>query len=188
MWAPDDQESLLVRYDSGAGRVVATIPTGNGTSALVEFGGRIWILNHRDGTLQRIDPAANTIVTLSRLPGDAPERIVYAEGSLWVTGRGTDLLRVDPETGTVQATIEVGAGGIDVQAAAHGIWVAAPTAEEDRRGNPFLDRLLRVDPASNAIVETLRPTGRIVVNGTASTGDALWIADTAGGRLYRIAR
>jgi sugar lactone lactonase YvrE len=114
--------------------------------------------------------------------------MVFADASLWVTGRGTDLLRVDPSTGAVQATIEIGAGGIDVRAAAHSIWVAAPTDDEDRRGNPFLDRLLRIDPATNAIMETVRPTGRVVVNGTTSTGDAFWIADTAVGRLYRVSR
>jgi sugar lactone lactonase YvrE len=188
VWAADDGTSSLLRYDPAARRVAATIPTGNGTSALVEEAGRIWILNHRGGTLQRVDPAANTITTLSRLPGDAPERMAFAEGSLWVTGRGTDLLRVDPGTGAVQATLEIGAGGIDVRAAAHSIWVAVPTDEEDRRGNPFLDRLLRVDPLTNTIVETIRPTGRIVANGTASTGSALWIADTAAGRLYRVSR
>lgn len=188
VWAADDEASRLLRYDPAARRVVASIPTGNGTSALVEEAGRIWIVNHRDGTLQRIDPATNSAVSLGRLPGDAPERMVYAEGSLWVTGRGTDLLRVHPETGAVQATIEIGAGAIDLRAAAHSIWVAAPTEEEDRRGNPFLDRLLRVDPLTNAITETIRSTGRIVVNGTASTGSAFWIADTAGGRLYRVSR
>ena len=154
----------------GGRRVVATIPTGNGTSALAEDAGRLWIVNHRDGTLQRIDPATNTATPLGRLPGDAPERMAYAEGSLWVTGRGTDLLRVDPNTGAVQATIDVGAGAIDVAAAAHSIWVAVPTDEADRQGNPFLDRLLRVDPATNAVMETLRPTAPIVVNGLASTG------------------
>jgi DNA-binding beta-propeller fold protein YncE len=188
VWAADDEASALLRYDPAGRRVVATIPTGNGTSALTEDAGRLWIVNHRDGTLQRIDPAWNTSTTLGRLPGDAPERMTYAEGSLWVTGRGTDLLRVDPATGAVRATIEVGAGAIDVAAAAHSIWVAVPTDEADRQGNPFLDRLLRVDPATNAVVETLRPTTRIVVNGLVSTGNALWIADTAGGRLYRISR
>jgi sugar lactone lactonase YvrE len=105
-----------------------------------------------------------------------------------VTGRGTDLLRVDPATGAVQATIEIGAGAIDVAAAAHSIWVAVPTDEADRQGNPFLDHLLRVDPATTAVVETLRPTAPIVVNGLASAGNALWIADTDGGRLYRLSR
>jgi sugar lactone lactonase YvrE len=88
----------------------------------------------------------------------------------------------------VEATIEIGAGGIDVRAATHAIWVGAASNEDDRRGNPVLERLLRIDPASNAIVEAIRPTGRIVVNGTESTGSALWIADTAGGRLYRVSR
>jgi streptogramin lyase len=188
VWAADDEASMLRRYDPAVRRVVASIPTGSGTSALVEDAGRTWILNHRDGTLQRIDPATNTAVALARLPGDAPERMVLAAGSLWVTGRGTDLLRVSPDTGAMQATIEIGTGGIDVREAGGQIWVAAPTAEEDQRGNPFLDRLLRVDPATNAIVETVRPTARILVTGTTSTGSAFWIADTAGGRLYRISR
>jgi sugar lactone lactonase YvrE len=188
VWAADDEASALMRYDPSGRRVVATIPTGSGTSALAEDAGRIWIVNHRDGTLQRIDPATNTSTALGRLPGEAPERMTYAEGSLWVTGRGTDLLCADPATGAIQATIDVGAGAIDVAAAAHSIWVAVPTDEADRQGNPFLDRLLRVDPATKAVVETLRPTARIVVNGLASTGNALWIADTAGGRLYRVTR
>jgi sugar lactone lactonase YvrE len=114
--------------------------------------------------------------------------MVFAAGSLWVTGRGTDLLRVDPTTGAVQATIEVGAGAIDVRAAGGSIWVAAPRADDDRSGNPFLDRLLRVDPASNAVVETIRPTRPIAVTGSASSGSALWLADNAHGRLYRLTR
>jgi sugar lactone lactonase YvrE len=188
VWGADDENSALIRYDPAGRRVLATIPTGSGTSALVAEAGSVWIVNHRDGTLQRIDPATNASTPLGRLPGDAPERMTYAEGSLWVTGRGTDLLRVDPTTGAVQRTIEIGAGAIDVRAAAHSIWVAVATHEADRQGNPFLDRLLRIDPVTNAITETLRPTGRVVVNGAVSTGNSLWIADTAAGRLYRITR
>lgn len=188
VWAADDERSTLLRYDPAGRRVAATIPTGNGTSAFVEEAGRAWILNHREGTLQRIDLASNTITSLGRLPGDAPERMVYADGSLWVTGRGTDLLRVSPETGAVQATWEIGAGGIDVRAAVGAIWVAAATDEADRQGNPFLGSLIRIDPLTNTVSSTVRPTGRIVVNGMASTGSAVWIADTAGGRLYRISR
>jgi sugar lactone lactonase YvrE len=80
IWAADDRASAPVRYDSTGRRVVATVPTGNGTSALVEEAGSLWIVNHRDGTLQRIDPATNAAVRLARLPGDAPEHMTYAEG------------------------------------------------------------------------------------------------------------
>jgi streptogramin lyase len=188
VWAHDDDARRLIRYDPSTRRAVAQLPTGDGASALVEQAGLIWIVNHRDGTLERIDPVTNTITLLSKLPGDAPERMVFGAGSLWVTGRGTDLLRVDPTTGAVQATIEIGAGGIDVRAAGGSIWVAAPTTEDDLRGNPYLERILRVDPAANGVVETIRSSGRITVNGTAVTGAAFWIADTEHGRLYRLTR
>jgi streptogramin lyase len=185
VWAHDDERSRLLRYDPRARRVTAELATGDGTSALVEEAGGIWIVNHRDGTLERIDPATNALTRLSRLPGDAPERIVFSHGSLWVTGRGTDLLRVDPATGAVQAIVDIGAGAIDVRAAGGSIWVVAPTAEEDARGNPFLDRVLRIDPSTNQVAQTIRPTGRIAVTGTAASGPAFWIADHVRGRLYR---
>jgi hypothetical protein len=38
----------------------------------------------------------------------------------------------------------------------------------------------------NQIVGTIRPTGRIVVTGTAASAQAFWIADNARGRLYRL--
>jgi streptogramin lyase len=68
------------------------------------------------------------------VPGEAPERIAMLAGSLWVTGRGTDLIRLDPETGVTQATIEIGAGGIDVVAAAGSLWVPARNAVVDPTG------------------------------------------------------
>jgi hypothetical protein len=185
VWAAENAEPWLVRYDP-ATRARTPIAVGDGPSALVEDDGRVWIVNHRDATLQRVDLATNTAATLARLPGDAPERMTHAEGSLWITGRGTDLLRVDAATGAVRATIEIGAGGIGVQAAAHAIWVAVASDEDDAAGNPFLERLVRVDPATNAVTETIRPSRRIVVNGMTSSGTALWLADTAAGRLYRI--
>jgi streptogramin lyase len=188
VWVADDVSSELVRWDPAARRVVAEISTGSGTSALVVSGSRGWFLDHRDATLQALDVEANTARVLARLPGDAPERLVVAFGSLWVTGRGTDLLRVDPTTGAMLATIDVGAGAIDLVASAESIWVFAPTGADDLRGWPQLERLLRVDPASNAIVETIRPTARVMVTGVANVGGTAWLSDVMEGRLYRLPR
>jgi streptogramin lyase len=185
VWAPDDPRSTLMRYTPGASGT-QEIAVGDGTSALVESAGRVWILNHRDATLQRIDTATNTVSPLGKLPGEAPERMVLSDGSLWVTGRGTDLLRVDPETGAVQATIELGAGGVNVATAAGSIWAFAANAADDRAGLPFLDRILRVSPATNAVVETIAPTARVAITGVVSDSAHAWIADTSAGRLYRV--
>jgi hypothetical protein len=54
-------------------------------------GSTAWVVNHRDRRLVRIDAEARTARVLGVLPGDAPERIAAANGSLWITGRGTDL-------------------------------------------------------------------------------------------------
>jgi streptogramin lyase len=185
VWVAEDGTSTLARVDPATRRVTARIPTGNGTSSLVTDGVSAWITNHREATLDRIDLASNSVGRLAHLPGDAPERMVALAGSLWVTGRGTDLLRVDPVTGALQATIDVGAGAIDLAAARGSIWVFAPSTDDDQRGVPFVERMLRVDPATNVIVETVRPTARVVLDGVVSDGDTIWLADTAGGRLYR---
>ena len=64
--------------------------------------------------LVRLDTRTNRPTRVATLPGDAPERIAYLAGSLWVTGRGTDLLKVDPESGAVGQQVDIGASGIDV--------------------------------------------------------------------------
>jgi streptogramin lyase len=188
VWVADDAASKLLRIDPATRQVQARIDTGSGTSSFVTDGTRAWITNHRDATLDRIDLATNAVTHLGKLPGEAPERMALLAGSLWVTGRGTDLLRVDPETGAVQAAIEIGTGGIDVAAAGGRIWVANASAADDRQGMPVMQHLYVVNPATNTIAETLTPTGRLVVDGLASDGTTLWIADVSGGRLYRVRR
>jgi DNA-binding beta-propeller fold protein YncE len=188
VWVADDAASKLLRVDPATRRVQARIDTGSGTSAFVTDGTRAWFTNHRDATLDRLDLATNAVTHLGKLPGEAPERMTLLGGSLWVTGRGTDLLRVNPDTGAVQATIEIGTGGIDVAAAGGRIWVANASDADDRQGLPVMEHLYAVDPATNRIAETLTPTARLVVDGVASDGTTLWIADVSGGRLYRVRR
>ncbi len=186
LWVADDSRSKLLRIDPATRQTRAEIDTGSGTSSFVTDGTRAWFTNHREATLDRIDLATNAVTHLGKLPGDAPERMTLSGGSLWATGRGTDLLRVNPETGAVQATIEIGTGGIDVAAAGGRIWVANASAADDRQGLPVMEHLYAVNPATNAIAETLTPAGRLVVDGVATDGTTLWIADVSGGRLYRI--
>jgi hypothetical protein len=186
VWVAEDGARTLARIDPQSRQVTARIATGDGASALGSSGGSAWIVNHREATLDRIELATNAVHRLGTLPGDAPERMVLAAGSLWVTGRGTDLLRVDPETGAVQARIEVGAGAIDLAAAGGRVVVFAPTDADDQRGLPVVERVLAVDPATNGIVDTVRTTGRVVLDGLVSDGSSIWLADTAVGRLYRL--
>jgi streptogramin lyase len=186
LWTVDDASGEVVRLDPSRRTVTARIAVGDGPSDLVFSGTSAWVINHRDRGLVAIDTSTNRARRLATVPGDAPERIARAAGSLWVTGRGTDLLRLDPSTGAVRATIEIGAGGIDVVAASGSLWVPARAAAADRRGFPTMTALRRVDPGDNAISTPARARVRIDVHGLVPHGRGVAIADNTGGMLYLV--
>jgi hypothetical protein len=145
-----------------------------------------YVVNHRDRGLVRIALASNTFSRLAAIPGDAPERMASAGGTLWITGRGTDLLEVDPATGAVAATVDIGAGGIDVVALGGSLWVPTRSAAVDPTGVPTMDALRRVSASTRAVKTVARPTARVDVHGLQADGGVVWLADNRDGYLYRV--
>jgi glutamine cyclotransferase len=189
VWVAADQGASVVRVSPASNRVVARIEAGDGPASMAFDGSTAWVINHRDTTIDRVDLVTNEsslLTTLGGVDDRAPERMTFSQGSLWVTGRGTDLLRVDPATGAVRQTIEIGASGIDLVAAGDDLWVPTRNAEVDQRGFPTMDSLKRVSTANGSVTTVSRPTSRLDVNGIVADGAAVWIADNRSGRLYRI--
>ena len=184
LWSVDDSAGEVLRIDPVARKVTQRIPVGDGPADLVFRDEHVWVINHRDRGLVSIDATTNEARRLTVVPGDAPERMAWSAGSLWITGRGTDLLRIDPETGAVQATVDIGAGGIDVVSAAGALWVPARSAAADQRGFPTMAALRRVDPATRAVTTVVRPSRRIDVHGLAPYGRGVLFSDNTGGFLY----
>jgi streptogramin lyase len=186
-WVADDQGARVLRIAPATNRVVARIPVGQGPSDMVFAGTRAWVVNHRDRTLFRLDLATNGATRLAILgaENDAPERLSLLGGSLWVTGRGMPLLRVDPETGATQRSIEIDGTGIDIVAARGALWVPVRTLAVDQSGFPTLTAVRRVTPAGS-VTTAARARGRVDVHGLAAAGAAVWLADNTDGFLYRI--
>jgi hypothetical protein len=185
VWVVDDSAGLVLRIAPAAGRVTARIQVGDGPADLVFRGTTAWVVNHRDRGLVRIDTRTNRPTRVVTLPGDAPERIAYLADSLWITGRGTDLLKVDPESGAVGQQVDIGASGIDIVAAGGALWVPSRSAAVDPTGFPTMEALRRVAP-NGAMTTVARARGRLDVHGLASGGPWLWLADNTGGFLYRV--
>ncbi|MFL6005387.1 MAG: hypothetical protein ACJ744_03960 [Gaiellaceae bacterium] len=185
VWVADDQGAAVVRVKPSTNRVVARPRVGDGPADVVFNGGSAWVVSHRDRALHRIDLRTNRSRKLAVIPGDAPERMTWSHGSLWVTGRGTDLLKVSPADGSVQETIEIGASGIDVAASGEDLWIPTRSAAGDQSGFPTMDALKRVSLAG-AVSVVGEPSGRLDVHGMAAHGDALWLADNTNGYLYRV--
>jgi streptogramin lyase len=184
VWVADDQGRQVIRLSRG-GEVQRRIAVGDGPSDMAFGGASAWVINHRDRKLFRIDLATNASTLVSVVPGDAPERMVMLAGSLWITGRGTDLLQVDPNSGSVKATIEIGASGIDVAAVAGALWVPVRSSTVDATGLPTMQALRRVSAKTRRVQTISRATGRVDVHGIGTQGRFVWLADNHAGVLYR---
>jgi hypothetical protein len=190
VWVADDQGAQVLRVSPRTNELVARIPSrGDGPADMAFQGGFAWVVNHRDRVLARISLDTNKSARLSVLGGDndAPERMVWLARSLWVTGRGTDLLKVRPDDGALERTIEIGASGIDLAAEGDSVWVPTRSAAVDPTGFPTMQDLKRVVASSGTVSTVVRASGRVDVHGIAVRNGTVWLADNTNGRLYQVA-
>jgi len=108
------------------------------------FDGAVWVTCDAGGVVARIDIATNMVV--AEIPaGSRPANLAVGEGSVWVWNHQLQLLRIDPATNKVIATIDgVAAGpGAGVTVGGRSVWVVVPTG------------IGRIDPATNKIVDVI---------------------------------
>ena len=105
--------------------------------------------------------------------------VTTGAGSVWQTDYDNDaLVRIDPVTGKVVASIPVGSAPEGVAVTAGSVWVA----------NEHNGSVQRVDPATNRVVATI-PVGPIAPNGpqimTAGPG-GVWVGIQHTGEVVRV--
>ncbi len=137
--------------------------------------GRVWVTSHVG--LYRIDPATSMAVNV--LPHDYLFKVVPGHGTLWIsTGSYGRVLRIDPPMGSVTAEIDIGAGPVtDLAVSEDAVWASA------------VSDLVRIDPATNEVVERLRyergfgdvaiSDGAVWVIAGANEKGAVWRVDPA---------
>jgi DNA-binding beta-propeller fold protein YncE len=171
-------------------RRVSTNYAGDGVSAFASDGKRVYAVSHRDNSISAVTLATGRVSTLARGLADtrtsATEQAVFAGGSLWLTGRGLDLLRVDPRSGKVRATVEVGPAGLALAAVGGKVLVASYTDDGARRGDPVVGAFAVVDPATGAVGPAAAATSSSYLSGLAVRNGKIFAADTVLGRLVRL--
>jgi YVTN family beta-propeller protein len=128
------------------------------------------------------DPVVSATVKVGDSPGDA---IAVGEGGVWVavqgSGGGDRVVRIDPRTNDVVATIPVNSSPWDVAVGAGSVWVTG-------YGETKSGVLQRIDPTTNQVVATITvdPSGH--PGPVAAGGDAVWVnvGDTNSDSLVRI--
>jgi len=128
-------------------------------------------------TLPAAGTVSATISGLGVLPPGHGYKIVASDTAVWVlNGDSGNLLRIDPGTNTIVATIPVGFGLGDIAFAPGAVWVVAPSD----------GKIVRVDVQTNRVVATIREMPQENIQAIAASPDAVWVSDFAEDTLLRI--
>ena len=113
----------------------------------------MWVVNSRDGTVSRIDPATNSVAAL--VPVGAEPGAVAAAGSVWVTvASAADIVQIDPATSGIVRRIPVRSRPRGIAAAGGDAWFTARAVAGSHTGGTITiigeDVPSTLDPAESA--------------------------------------
>jgi DNA-binding SARP family transcriptional activator/DNA-binding beta-propeller fold protein YncE len=134
VWASDPSRDLVLRIDGNTGRVVRRIHVAGRPTRLAADNRAVWVIT--DHALRRIDARTTKRSARIALPITA-KRVLLANDSVWVTGyrwsnhvnrsRGGMVIRIDPTTSRIVATLPIGDLAVDGITSDRGlIWIAVP--------------------------------------------------------------
>jgi YVTN family beta-propeller protein len=157
-------------------RVGATFPLGGSPMAMAVREADVWVIQNNPPWVNHWVTPTNPMTRES--PNIAltatPTRLVAIGDAVWVlTPSDNHLLRIDPATTEVVATIEVGRASSGLAVGAGAVWVSS---SQD-------GTVARIDPATNRVVATI-PVGPAPAAVTVAAG-VLWVAlpDNGLGRI-----
>jgi virginiamycin B lyase len=176
LWVAEQDRAAVVRIDPATDAVTSTIPVGFGPYGIVVAGGAVWTANRFAATVSRIDVATLYVSTITT--GHRPSGVIaFGEGSIWAGNDDGVLSRIDPATGQVRASLEIGSPDWPSMAVAGGtVWIAAPLDNE----------IARVDAQTGNVVSIVHTGSK--PQGIALDGAVLWVANYDDGTLVKLAR
>jgi YVTN family beta-propeller protein len=109
--ATSEEDGTAAVVDAASLRLLHRIPVGARPRNVLFVGSRAVVPGENDGSVTVIDPAAGRVVARAVIAGASvrPMGLAAASGSLFVTtGRGGELVRLDPRTLAVTGRVRVG--------------------------------------------------------------------------------
>jgi DNA-binding beta-propeller fold protein YncE len=144
LWVEDTSSSTVSRVSAATGKRLKAIRVGITPYDTTFAYGAVWTTAYGRGELERIDPKRNRVVAHWQLP--QATGVVGAFGSVWAAG-ATGVIRVDPATGKLLATVPIDTGAGWTAASTDAVWVTTPAG------------LARIDPQTNVVETTVALAG-----------------------------
>jgi DNA-binding SARP family transcriptional activator/streptogramin lyase len=180
VWVGNLDDNLLVRIDPRSRKIDRRIGLSATPSEVAVGLGSVWVLSSTASSVFRVSPVTSDVLATIRLRPStersahlaiAPSGVWVAHG--WFSGA---LSRIDPATNTAELVRRA-----DIEAVAYAeraLWVLT-------RSN----RIERVDPSTNSVVDTISLTGIGETEDSGYVGagaGAVWTAPAGGTELWKI--
>ena len=176
LWITDWDAATVLRFDPTTLLTTGSIDVGTKPKGVLITSAAVWIGNTRGGSVQRIDPTTNEIVsTISLGPTgpSGPNWLASGFGSIWagVPNIGS-VFRINATTNAIEAEIPVVSpaspcGGLATTSTA--VWITSCDGS---------NYVTQIDPATNTVVGTIDLGGNGYV--FAVVADRPWISPTEG--------
>ena len=193
---PDLGDQTVSRIDLETNQLTQTLAIGHQTTALADGEGAVWVVGtaQGDGMLSEIDLQNVSVRRSLALELSDPVALAVGEGAVWIAVRdlsGHAVLRVDPQTGEVIATIPIppievtdpvsGATilssnePIDITVGPGAVWLTSSQggARPEELGGPSHTVVSRIDHATNQVITTIELEDAFSV-GVDGSGD-VWV-------------
>lgn len=176
VWVSISSLNRVIRLDAATNKADLMVSVQDPCSGLVAAFGSIWIPSCGDHSLIRANLKTTEIEsTIPVAPADSEGCITSGAGSIWIaTAASGALARIDPQSNSVSARIEISSGSYCPVFADGFVWI---TSTEH---NVFT----KVDPSSNRVVAQIA-VGKNPRFTTAGAG-AVWTLNQGDGTISRV--
>ncbi len=198
VWTLDANDRTISRIDPRDRANVRTFSTASTPTDLAAGAGAVWVGNASPSarfasyptSVSRLDPESGVVDATIRLPGgksgpyfhgggQSQPKIAVSEDAVWVVNPDHTISRIDPRTNRRVARIdEVRADS--VAAGTEGVWVVEPSSD------PFsAPGIARIDPLTNSVARRVEIRAESLTAVAVGAG-SVWVADPAGGSVWRV--
>lgn len=178
MWVVSDIGGSVTKVNL-TGEVQGEYPVGQGSQAMADVDGTLWVANQKDENIVSLDPASGKVGQTVPLQG-GPTSLAYDGVHLWVAlADANQVVALDPSTGSQQLSVNVDGRPVALLYDGTILWVAA------QKGNDVVG----IDPKTGDVQSTIGVTGGPYALTSVSCGQGcvdLWVVGEAGDTVSRV--
>ena len=174
------QSGQLDRVDPANGHLIARIAVGDTSYQAIAAADAIWVSNHGDGSVMRVDPRTNRVTKKVELSGITPGGLAYLAGALWIgddSSLADHIARLNLATGAVSSVPAGGKRPGYLAVSDNALWVSCVSD----------GAVSRINPSTSSVTATVH-VGRSPVNLKPGPGPApeVWVPDDYGNQVLRV--